>query len=366
MSGYSEPYRKGRLGDLHIREYRPPARNRTAENGTLHVTRQPFVDDVNVRPNHAGILDPGDSLNITPSPSHHSYGSKQFDINNNNTQRTNATTLSRNIETPVDPTKCSSADRKQLLLRRIAELEETDNYINTLQAEMAATAHQRSRASRHGPDSRYDGRSDISDRTLLLSPHNARPVPPAEHPPENGHGTNAHLEVPNVKNNNAYAQSIPETYVVSSKKSPVTSPVPNNDDVGKGYGEYRYLSDVRTRDVQNVRKSDRRYRTSVLDKAEQLLKERERKNREFLADKLDVSNAPRRTHSLTRNRTYTTRPGSRSPLSDSEIVQVPETLDSSAPSPIPTWTRKSKRSDIPSAAQVCHCFINFDGRVLCL
>ncbi|XP_052761034.1 echinoderm microtubule-associated protein-like 1 isoform X3 [Mya arenaria] len=344
---YTEIYRKQVKDDRgnDFREHHPPARNR---------------EDVHVRRQRYNISETGDSF-LKGYGNDVDFVTPTSDIQTLiSAKRTHVPTISdtnvngsiRTIDTPTDPSKLSTADRKKLLLKRISQLEETDQYIDNLQTEMAATARQNSQSGHASsvnsvhrtPSPRYDMKAGLSDRTLLNSPNNFRPASQIRvRSRENRLDTERHLRAPNDLGN-----TLSETYTVSSKP-PVykTSSIPGNDIINGDYTNYRYLTDIKTRNVQNIRKVDRKYRTSILNKAEKLLNERKRRQLPSTGEESQRTLQRR----LSRNRTYTKRPLSRSPISDSDIVEVPETLDSAPSSAILPRRWKSRRSDIPSAAQ---------------
>lgn len=260
------------------------------------------------------------------------------------------------IETPVNPSELSSEDRKLLLQKRISQLEENDRYIYNLQLEMANNAREKSRNSDHSYSTDAGSRRVSETGTYVISR---------------------------------------DSHEIGRKDSFTSIPIPEEDIDTSNYDKYRYLSDIRTKNVQNVRKADRNYRRSVLDKAERLLIERrlrsrgrnraniiknaerileDRKAREYTTRLNDSDNErPQKQrnpnhNTLNPNVDYVeTRSRSpRSPRSEDEFVEVPEYVDSDSSStvrayslPPPPRTQKSLRSDIPSAAQVCKHSIHF-------
>lgn len=264
--------------------------------------------------------------------------------------------VSDRINTPVDPSELSPSDRKLLLEKRISQLEENEKIISSLQLEMANNVRERSR---------YSSQSN---------------------------------------SNSSRRQSDSDTYVISrgsnhngNVASFANGPIPEDDIDTSKYDKYRYLSDLGYCGVQNVRKADKSYRMSVRDKAERLLIERrirsrgrkrasiirnteqmlkERKAKDYSGsssdedlERLRYQNSAQRQTSIAKNtiqQPYLTIPTnadkrSRSPKSEDEFVEVPlyvgyESDTSSGLYPYslpPPQTRKSRRSDVPSAVQVC-------------
>ena len=248
---------------------------------------------------------------------------------------------SNRIHTPVDPAELSSADRKRLLEKRISQLEENERHIANIQQEMAHSSREKSRTSYHSQNSGSRRPSDS------------------------------------------------DTYVISrgskASISNASMPIPEDEIDTTDYDKYRYMSDVTTKNVRNVRKAGRNYRMSVRSKAEQLLIDRRirsrgrqrasviknteqmlsgRNTKDYRADDNYKENINRSTQANSRP----PRPRDRffpckddrswSSPSDDEFVEVPEYVDSDtssvhrAYSLPPPRTRKSMRSDIPSAAQV--------------
>lgn len=218
-------------------------------------------------------------------------------------------TSNRSI-TPEDPTRLSSSERKQLLELRIMELEENQRTINNIQNEI------------------------IKDK--LKSPH----VEYAKHH--------------NPSKYEMYVQPYKDKSTRHFYPSYIQTSIPENDTVPVNYSQYKYISGERTKDVRNIRKAGRTRRASILDKAEELIKSRQRK--EFLPNN---TNRRRKKHL-----TYVVK-GTRSSSSDEEFVEVPEHLDSDTSSDndvrqprVKSW---KSRSDVPSVVQVIshHSCFNF-------
>lgn len=243
------------------------------------------------------------------------------------------------IQTPLDPAELSSEDRKLLLEKRIAQLEENEKYISNIQLEMANSFREKSRTS-YNSLSTGSRRPSDSDTCIISR----------------------------------------DSYETERKASFSNMPIPEDEIDTTNYDKYRYLSDVKTGGVQNVRKADRNYRISVRSKAERLLMERRIRSRgrkraavirnteQMLKERNTGDYSPGFSDSenqVEQNRIPRPRDQylpnvdnrSRSPRSDDEFVEVPEYVESDTSSVYayslpPPRTRKSMRSDIPSVVQV--------------
>ncbi|KAH3874361.1 hypothetical protein DPMN_037603, partial [Dreissena polymorpha] len=274
----------------------------------------------------------------------------------------------RSIDTPPDPSKLSTPDRKRLLLKRISQLEETDKYIDELNNRMSTlsdrkssrTSYAKSLVSNEYNTAKYVLNTNSNPRPFTVSPipnstNDVRHIVVAQRyvstNSPNRHSPVRQSMTLDVQPRDNYAQSLAETYTVSPKKDRIPS-LPENEATKSSYKQYRYISDVPTKGVKNIRKADRQYRKHVITKAEQLLNERKRRER-MNDSALNVS--ARTAQRLALNQpTHPKRSRSRSPMSDTEYVEVPETIDDdviSGFSGVNDRNRQLLLSGVPSAAQ---------------
>lgn len=208
--------------------------------------------------------------------------------------------------TPLDPKRLTSAERRILLEQRIMELEDNQRIINDIQNEIVRDK-QKSRYSdhaKHSHNSKYD---------LYVRPYKD---PPLKH----------------------------------SFRSSYDSSEQENDMYKPDYSQFKYRDKERTRHVQNVRRAGRSRRKSILDKAEELINARKR--RDFSED-YELNNRSRKAkHNL-----YVVERLS-SASSDDEYVFVPENIDSDSSSikDTPRQYQQSRvqswKSGVPSVVQV--------------
>jgi hypothetical protein len=207
--------------------------------------------------------------------------------------------------TPLDPRRLTSAERRTLLQQRIMELEDNQRIINNIQNEIVRDK-QKSRYSDHAK------RMETSKYDLYVGPYKDPPV----------------------------RQSIRSSY----------DTVEQDKDIFKtDYSQFRYRGGERTYHVQNVRKAGRSRRKSILDKAEELINARKR--RDYLSDNENYRSRK------AKHKVYVSERLS-SASSGEEYTFVPEDLDSDSSSikDTPRQQQQSRvhswKSGVPSVVQV--------------
>ncbi|KAL4221534.1 hypothetical protein ACF0H5_019791 [Mactra antiquata] len=265
--------------------------------------------------------------------------------------------------TPDDPKKLTSADRKRLLQKRFDEFEDNEKTINEIQNEMAEELkRQRSGRSNYSnyTRSQYSVDTKVSNHESYVKHpaenHRRSPIKKdADFSIKSPQTQKFYTELPPQKPNNM--SSIQTSHPVrnnhmtqSNERNYEQNRVPQykskNDE--PDYSEYRYISGVGTKDVQNIRKAGRHRRASILYKAEQLLNHRKR--RDFSSSDDDtprIKKPPKVVYLAKRSRSN----------SDIEYVSVPEVIEDEVSSNhsaqlLASPRYRITRSGIPSVAQL--------------